>query len=94
MEFYVAGNRERLPVSPGENLLDDKVVYRVLVRAGVIDQRLDFEGFDRLMERALSEELTGHDSRGLVESIDALMVQLGVMPFDEQSLPPEDPSTF
>jgi hypothetical protein len=94
MEYYVAANRERMPVSREENLHDDKVMYRVLVRAGVIDRRFDFDGFDRLMERALSEELTGFEYGSLVEGIDAVMFRLGVMPFNEQSLPPEDPSTF
>jgi hypothetical protein len=94
MEFYVAENRERLPVAPGENLLDEKVAYRALAKAGVVDRRFDFEAFDRLLERALSEELTGYDYRELVENIDAMMFRLGVMPFNEQALPPEDPSTF
>ncbi len=94
MEFYIARNRERMPVAADENLNDDKVMFRVLVRAGVLDGRFDFEGFDRLLERALSGELAGYDYGGLVEGIDAVMFRLGVMPFSEQSLPPEDPSTF
>jgi len=94
MEFSIARNREGMPVAADENLHDDKVMFRVLVRAGVLDRRFDFEDFDRLLERALTEELSGYDYKGLVEGIDAVMFRLGVMPFSEQSLPPEDPSTF
>jgi hypothetical protein len=94
MEFYVERNRERIPLSSDENPHNDKVMFRVLVRAGVLDRQFDFEGFDRLMERALHEDLSGYDYGGLVEGIDAVMFRLGVMPFSEESLPPEDPSTF
>ena len=94
MEFYIERNRARMPVSSDENLHSDKVMFRVLVRAGVLDRQFDFEGFDQLMERALHEDLSGYDYGGLVERIDAVMFRLGVMPFSEESLPPEDPSTF
>ena len=94
MEYYVAANRQRMPLSPDENPHSDKVMFRVLVRAGVLDRQFDFEAFDRLMERALHEDLSGYDYGGLVERIDAVMFRLGVMPFSEESLPPEDPSTF
>ncbi len=94
MEYYIADNRARLPLFRGENLHDDKTMYRILVRAGVIDAGFDFERLDRLMERALSDDLAGYDYRDIVEEIDGIMARLGVMPFDEQLLPPEDPSTF
>ncbi len=94
MEYYIADNRARLPLFRGENLHDDKTMYRILVRAGVIDAGFDFERLDRLMERALSDDLAGYDYRAIVEEIDGIMARLGVMPFDEQLLPPEDPSTF
>jgi hypothetical protein len=38
--------------------------------------------------------MTDYDCRGLLEGIESVMVQLGVMPFNEDELPPEDPSTF
>ncbi len=76
------------------DLLNDKLIYAALVRAGVIDGAFDFEAFDRLTERALHEELPGYDYTELLAGIEAVMTQLGVMPFDETLLPPEDPSTF
>ncbi len=96
LQWYIAapGRRLKLTIRDGENLNDDKVVYSVLVRSGVLDRSFDFEAFDRLTERALNQEMPGYDYRELLKGIEQVMTRLGVMPFDEAQLPPEDPSTF
>jgi hypothetical protein len=60
----------------------------------VLDGTFDFEAFDRLTETALNQELPGFDYRHILEGIEAVLARLGVMPFDEAALPPEDPRTF
>ncbi len=96
MESYAGSTEGRaaLRVRPDENLKVEKVLYDVLVRSGVLNGKFDFAAFDRLMETALYQELRGYDYQSLLEGIESLMEQLGVMPFDESSLPPEDPATF
>ena len=96
MRSYIAepGRLAKLAVGKGEDLNNDKTLYAALVGAGVIDGKLDFEAFDRLLERALNEEMPAYDYRELLTNIEAVMTQLGVMPFDETLLPPEDPKTF
>jgi hypothetical protein len=96
LQWYIAapGRRMKLTIQGGEDLNDDKVVYTVLVRSGVLDRSFDFEAFDRLTERALNQEMPGYDYRELLKGIEQVMTRLGVMPFDESLLPPEDPSTF
>lgn len=96
MQWYVASPERRAGLSIGsrEDLNDDRTLYRVLVRSRVLDGTFDFDAFDRLTERALHEELLGYDAAGLLAKLEHVMTQLGVMPFDEASLPPEDPSTF
>lgn len=96
MEWYVntPEHRDRLAVSQGDDLNNDKTVYTVLVRSGVLDGKFDFVAFDRITERALDEELPEYDYHELLEGVDSVMTQLGVMPFDEASLPPEDPRTY
>ncbi len=84
----------KLAVGNNDDLNNDKALYAVLVRAGVINGKFDFEAFDRLLERALREEMPEYDYRELLSGIEAVMTQLGVMPFDETLLPPEDPKTF
>jgi len=96
MQWYLASPERPLKVvvSGDEDLLNDRRLYAVLVRSGVLDGLFDFDAFDRLTDRALDQEMPGYDHREILEGVEAVMVQLGVMPFDEADLPPEDPSTF
>ena len=96
MQWYIfsPGRRKSLRIGEGEDLRDDKVVYAVLTRSGVLDGSFDYEAFDRLVERALYEELHEYDYGETLKGIESVMTRLGVMPFDEKKLPPEDPSTF
>lgn len=96
MLWYMAlpERRARLDIRPGEDLNDDRALFRILARSGVLDGAFDYDAFDRLVERALSEELPGYDHRELLGALERVMTALGVMPFDEASLPPEDPRTF
>jgi len=96
MLWYVASGdrRARLAIRPGEDLNDDRTLYRILVRSGVLDGSFDFDAFDRLTGEALDRELPGYDTADLVSGLEGVMTRLGVMPFDESSLPPEDPATY
>ena len=96
MQWYVASpeRNKGLTIFPGEDLNSDRTAYRVLVRSGALDGTFDFDGFDRLVEHALDHEMPGLDAGKLLAGIESVMAQLGVMPFDEASLPPEDPGTF
>ncbi len=96
MQAYAADemHKKRLMIKADENVNDDKTLFTVLVRSGVIDGKFDFGGFDRLVERALQEEMPDYDYRELLSGLESVMRQLGVMPFDESTLPAEDPMTF
>jgi hypothetical protein len=96
MRAYIGGpvRLSELEVENDKDLNNDKDLYAALVRAGVINGEFDFEAFDRLTERALHEEMPEYDYEALLSGIEAVMTQLGVMPFDETLLPPEDPKTF
>jgi hypothetical protein len=96
LQWYV-GSPERmrtLLIEPGADLNDDRTLYGILVRSGVLDGAFDFDAFDRLTEQALHHDLAGFDYRDFLQGLEAVMTRLGVMPFDEASLPPEDPATF
>lgn len=92
--FASPGRRKALAIGPADDLNDDRTMCRILTQSGVLDGSFDFDAFDRLTEQALRQELSGYDASGLLSLIEAVMTQLGVMPFDEASLPPEDPATF
>ena len=96
MEWYFESpqRRNRLLIGNDDNLRDDKVLYEILVRSGVLDGKFDYLAFDSLIEHIIHEEALGHEYESLVRGIESVMVQLGVMPFNEEELPAEDPSTF
>lgn len=94
MQWYVAAPRRGLTMRDGENLTDDRTAYAVLVQSGVLDGSFDYDAFDRVVERALQKEMRRFDHQELVRGLEQVMTQLGVLPFDESSLPPEDPATF
>ncbi|OGW41962.1 MAG: hypothetical protein A2010_04110 [Nitrospirae bacterium GWD2_57_9] len=94
MEAYAASGERRLRTGPGENLTNEKVLYRVLVRSAVLDGRFDFDRFDLLTEKALSGEIEPFDYGPVLAGVESVLTQLGVIPFDEGQLPREDPKTF
>jgi hypothetical protein len=95
MEAYAASvGRTKLDIRAGDDINNGQILYDVLVRSGILDGAFDFEDFDRITERALAEEMPGYEYRELLTGIESVMTQLGVLPFDEKALPPEDPSTF
>ena len=96
MESYIMSldRRKGLDIREGEDLKDDKTLYGVLTRSGVLDGKFDYAAFDKVVEEQASGEMPGYDYRWILEGVESVMTQLGVMPFDEASLPPEDPNTF
>ena len=96
MLWYIASpeRRARLSIEPDDDLNDDRMLYRILVRSGVLDGSFDFDAFDRITEQALRDELGDYDASSLLAELEAVMARLGVMPFDEAALPPEDPETY
>jgi hypothetical protein len=96
MRWYVLApeRRQRLHVREGEDLEHDRDVFLVLARSGILSDPSDFERLDAWLEQALAEESPSLDAAQILVHIEQLMTPLGVMPFDESSLPPEDPSTF
>ncbi len=96
MESYIMPPRRRegLDIREGEDLKNDRTLYAVLTRSGVLDGKFDYEAFDRLIGEEAVEEMPGYDYKWILEGVESVMTQLGVMPFDEAVLPPEDPKTF
>jgi hypothetical protein len=96
MKYCLAdpGRREYITVAAGENLNHERTMYTALLRGGIVDGSFDYDAFDQLVEKALYEEVGEFDYSDMLAGIESVMMQLGVMPFDEAALPPEDPETF
>ena len=95
MEWFCAspGRRARVRASAQE-LSDDRALYAALVRSAVLSGTFNFDRFDRVLDRALETELPATDAAGSLEGVESVLSELGVLPFDEAELPPEDPGTF
>ena len=96
MEWYCASpeRKNRLVIRDDDNLRDDKVLFKILVRSVVLDGKFDYVAFDTLIEDIIHGKAMEYDYESLAKGIESVMVQLGVMPFKEEELPAEDPSTF
>ncbi len=96
MDWYFESSerRAKLLLEAGESPKDDSRKYAVLVRSGIIDGSFDFDAFDELIEKALERDDLECDWGEILRGIEAVMTRMGVMPFDDADLPPEDPRTF
>jgi hypothetical protein len=96
LEWYFASQERRsgLIIRADDDLKDDKILYGILRRSGILDGSFDYGAFNELVDGVLYRDLSGYDHEGVLRGVESVMTQLGVMPFDEQELPPEDPSTF
>jgi hypothetical protein len=96
LRWYMADppRRGTLDIREGEDLTDDSTVFEILNRSRVLDGQFDYTEFDKIVEWASDHEMPDYDYRALLKGVEHVMIQLGVMPFEESELPPEDPSTF
>lgn len=82
----------------GVDISSEQALYDALVVAGVLDGRFDFTRFKEMVEQALNEEVPvydhDYDPAWLISGAESVMTQLGWLPFDESTLPNEDPATF
>lgn len=94
LQWYVASQKrtKTLVINENDTLNDDSTVYEILRRSGKLDDTLDYNAFNILVEKALYHEMPDYDYTELLDKLASVMTQLGVMPFDENILPPEDPS--
>ena len=95
LDWYVASpdRRKNLPIQRDDDLGDDRTVFALLVKAGVIDGRFDYGAFKDLVEAAPPES-SAYDYTEILHRVESVMTRLGVMPFQESELPAEDPSTY
>jgi hypothetical protein len=78
-----------LKVLDGEDLNDERVVCEVLKRSGVIDGSFDFGRICDTEDQILEHGAEGVDHKEIAGQMEAVMETLGVIPFDEDELPPE-----
>ena len=95
LEWYIASpdRRKNLPIQGDDDLRDDRTVFALLVKAGVIDGRFGYGALRDLVHTAPPES-SAFDYAEILNQVESVMSRLGVMPFEESELLPEDPSTY
>lgn len=91
--FSLPENKGNLQVRGDDITKDDRAMYEMLVRSRVIDKGLDYDALNDLVDVALKKDMSSYDYTDFLNDIESVMTQLGVMPFDEDELPPEDANT-
>jgi hypothetical protein len=96
MKWYIAqtDKRKMLRIAETDDMTDDRTMFEVLKRSGVIGAALDFAAIDNVVDMALADEMPGYNYTDYLADMESALSQMGVLPFDENKLPPEDPSTF
>ena len=96
LRWYVFSplRRKGLGITTQENFSDEKKIFELIKNSKVLQVDFDYEAFDTLLEKALIEEMPDYDYAPVLRDFEVFMTALGVMPFDEADLPPEDPATF
>lgn len=96
MKWYIAQDEKRklLRITERDDMTDDRTVFEVLKRSDVISKWHDFNAIDSVVDKALEGEMPGYDYIGFLATMESILTSLGVLPFDENELPPENPSTF
>jgi len=91
IQWYVASSEHKrlLRIKDSDNVNDDHTVSDLLVRAGIIDPRFNYNTFDELVDMALKKDMSSYDYSNVLKEIETVMTSLGVMPFDENELPPD-----
>lgn len=95
MQWYIISpeHQEQLGII-GMDLVHDKDLYAVLLRGGVLDDSFDFDAFEQLTMQAMDDSSIRFDAPSVLAQAEQVMTVLGVLPFDEAALPPENPAAI
>lgn len=96
LRWYISSpeRREALVIGKEDDLTDEKTVFDILKRSNVFVGGFRYDAFDALVDKASKEEMPEYDYNRIIRDFDVLMTSLGVTPFNQAELPPEDPATF
>lgn len=95
MRWYILTNlQQELGDNAEEKLENERFVFSLLRRAGILDGSFDIKFVVETVDRALMEKDVSSDQERFMALLHHVLSRIGVLPFDEAELPPEDPSTF
>ena len=79
----------------GDYFLENDIkLQELLAESGAWPNDIDFGKLRDTAYSAIEGNLEGFDPTLFLWQVEEVLTKLGVMPFDEKKLPPEDPKTF
>lgn len=81
---------EALVIEDEEDPSDDITLFKVLIRSGIFDESVSLDDFmyiHKTLDEVLERRLVDFDETLFVETVNILLVQLGVIPFNACELP-------
>jgi hypothetical protein len=96
MKWYLLSHEEKdesVDVQ-NEDTYNGRVLFDILVRLKVLDDSFDYALFASLTDDALQNNISDCDYQAVTQEVETVMTKLGIMPFDEDMLPAEDPATY
>ncbi len=95
MRWYILTHlHNEIGEEPEEKLENDRFVFFLMKKAGILDRSFDLQLLEEVVDKALMEEDFQEDQDKVVQQLEQLLTRLGLLPFDVSKLPPEDPATF
>lgn len=96
LRWYVLlpAHRERIGNVEPAALKDERDDFLLLVRAGILQNISDFDMLYSVVGKSLDDPTWKFDAQAEATKIEQWMSQLGVTPFDEAALPPENPAAL
>ncbi|MFW9787661.1 MAG: hypothetical protein ACFFE2_11435 [Candidatus Thorarchaeota archaeon] len=89
--------RQNLTIGEDDDLNDDRTLFVILKKSGVLDSTVDVLDFDYLrkkMDEAIEDELVEFNAHRFMHLFNRIMALLDVIPFDESDLPEADSVTL
>ena len=93
LRWYTLENQTALEIANETELRDARDIFARLVRAGVFNDIAKFDALTSLVEKAIDDPTFRFDATSAWAKIENWLTRLGVMPFDETALPPDDPAS-
>lgn len=91
MRWYILTNLgQELGANAEENLENERFVFALLRRAAILDSSFDLQFILDTVDRALMEEDVRSEQERALNLMQQFLTRLGVLPFDEAELPPEE----
>ncbi|MFH1217882.1 MAG: hypothetical protein V1706_15420 [Pseudomonadota bacterium] len=95
MRWYILTHmRNELGDNGDEKIENERLVFCLLRRAGVLDNSFDLKFLEEIVDKALMGEDVSCDQDRVMAQLQQFLTRIGVLPFDETELPPENTDTL